>query len=186
MDKKSLIYKHATELIARHGFENTTIQMIADAGEISVGTVYNYFNNKEAILEYIFQVEYKKREAILKEISEGDVPIETKIRKIVDFQLSELEKNASVVRTIVKESMTKYFYEIEWIQKSVNLIKDAFIKMLAKAKINGEIRDLDEAIVSSLIYFSGYHLAWMNEDKEEDFRKTKEEVFDFIVNGIKK
>ncbi len=186
MDKRDLIYKCSTELIATNGYENTTIHMIANSAGISVGTVYNYFSSKEDILDYIFRVEYEKRENILKEISESDIPIEIKIQKIIDFQFSEVENNASVLKTLLQESMTKHFNEIGWIQKSVNLTKSAFANMFMKAKNRGEIRELDENIAASLIYFCGHHIVWINEDSKEDIEKTKKEIFNFIVNAIKK
>lgn len=47
---KSLILKNAQKLFVEKGIEQTTIRNIADAIEYSVGTVYLYFKDKNAIL----------------------------------------------------------------------------------------------------------------------------------------
>src|SRR5262245_61917324 len=45
------ILEVAQELFARRGFEATTTRDIAGAARIAVGTLFNYFPNKEAIVE---------------------------------------------------------------------------------------------------------------------------------------
>lgn len=47
---KSLILKNAQKLFVEKGIEQTTIRNIADSIEYSVGTVYLYFKDKNAIL----------------------------------------------------------------------------------------------------------------------------------------
>ena len=44
------IYAAAMELYRRHGFENVTVNMIAEAAEVSVPTFYAHYDSKEAIL----------------------------------------------------------------------------------------------------------------------------------------
>ncbi|WDP89547.1 MAG: helix-turn-helix transcriptional regulator [Desulfobacter sp.] len=44
----------AEHLFAQKGFLKTSVEQIADAAELSVGTVYFYFKNKEALLAALF------------------------------------------------------------------------------------------------------------------------------------
>ena len=44
----------AESLFADQGFIKTSVDQIADAAEVSVGTVYFYFKNKEALLADLF------------------------------------------------------------------------------------------------------------------------------------
>ncbi|OPY89657.1 MAG: Fatty acid metabolism regulator protein [Syntrophaceae bacterium PtaU1.Bin231] len=48
--KRSEIARKAIEVLARRGFQATTIQDIADASGLGKGTVYHYFKTKEEIL----------------------------------------------------------------------------------------------------------------------------------------
>jgi len=48
--KRSEIARKAIAILARRGFQATTIQNIADAAGLGKGTVYHYFNTKEEIL----------------------------------------------------------------------------------------------------------------------------------------
>ena len=49
------IQEAAESLFAGQGFLKTSVDQIADAAEVSVGTVYFYFKNKEALLSDLFE-----------------------------------------------------------------------------------------------------------------------------------
>jgi TetR/AcrR family fatty acid metabolism transcriptional regulator len=57
--KKEIIRRAAIEVISKLGFHGATTDRIAQEAKVAVGTIYNYFKNKEDILDYIFEVEYK-------------------------------------------------------------------------------------------------------------------------------
>lgn len=45
----------ALELFAEHGFESTSIRMIAERAGVSLGLLYHYFPSKESLLQELFQ-----------------------------------------------------------------------------------------------------------------------------------
>ena len=47
--------EHALALFARHGYERTSVRMIAESAGIAQGLLYNYFESKEALLRAIFE-----------------------------------------------------------------------------------------------------------------------------------
>ena len=52
---RALILEHALRLFAEHGYERTSVRMIAEAADISQGLLYNYFDSKDALLRAIFE-----------------------------------------------------------------------------------------------------------------------------------
>lgn len=57
VETKQRIIRTAMELFITQGFEQTTIDQIAEAADVAKGTIYNHFPEKEAILsEHIQQV----------------------------------------------------------------------------------------------------------------------------------
>ena len=52
---RAKIIATALELFARHGYEATSVRMIAQAAGIAQGLLYNYFPSKEALLATIVQ-----------------------------------------------------------------------------------------------------------------------------------
>src|ERR1043166_6631559 len=54
------IMEVAQELFARNGFDATTTRDIARAADIAVGTLFNYFATKEAIVESLISEAYAR------------------------------------------------------------------------------------------------------------------------------
>jgi len=67
-EKKEQIRDAAVDVISENGFYNTRMQDIADEAGLAVGTIYNYFSNKDDVLEYIFKVEMERRMEIMKDL----------------------------------------------------------------------------------------------------------------------
>ena len=49
------IIEHALRLFATHGYERTSVKMIAEAAGVSQGLLYNYFEGKDALLRAMFE-----------------------------------------------------------------------------------------------------------------------------------
>lgn len=64
------ILSAAETLFAEKGFHNTSVDEIADQAEVSVGTVYFYFKNKEALLIRLFDESLHRLRIILGNVFE--------------------------------------------------------------------------------------------------------------------
>ena len=49
-EMRERLYETATRLIAKHGYESTTLRNVADHAGVSVGLLYKYFPNKRAVV----------------------------------------------------------------------------------------------------------------------------------------
>jgi AcrR family transcriptional regulator len=49
---KALIQEHALRLFREQGYENTTVEQIAEAAEVSPSTFFRYFGSKEEVVVY--------------------------------------------------------------------------------------------------------------------------------------
>lgn len=56
-DRERRILKAASRLFRQSGYEGTKIERIADAAEVSTGTIYNYYRNKGDLLVAIVAME---------------------------------------------------------------------------------------------------------------------------------
>ncbi|RDY70621.1 TetR/AcrR family transcriptional regulator [Halobacillus trueperi] len=53
--KRDHIFQSALSLFAERGFDATTIPMIASDAKVGAGTIYRYFENKEVLVNTLFQ-----------------------------------------------------------------------------------------------------------------------------------
>ncbi|MDQ0175532.1 TetR/AcrR family transcriptional regulator [Bacillus chungangensis] len=54
-NKREDILLAALKLFTERGFDATTVPMIADTAKVGAGTIYRYFENKEVLLNSLFQ-----------------------------------------------------------------------------------------------------------------------------------
>jgi AcrR family transcriptional regulator len=96
------ILEAATVLYLEFGFSGTTMQMIADKSEFSVGYLYKHFAGKKAMLDEIIDgvlEQYENARASLLSESSGD-PLGA-IRKDIAQCAFQLQKNAQVMPLFV-------------------------------------------------------------------------------------
>jgi TetR/AcrR family transcriptional regulator, repressor of fatR-cypB operon len=55
LDKRSEIIQAALDLIVEHGFHGTSMAMVAKKAEVGAGTIYHYFESKEALIKELYQ-----------------------------------------------------------------------------------------------------------------------------------
>lgn len=186
MNKKELIRESAIKVIASEGYYNTTIKMIAKDAGIAVGTIYNYFKNKDEIIDYIFKVEHEKRIKFLNEMVQGKNTIFMKIETFLDFHFNDLEDNQNVGKVLIQESMMPSKRSIEGVERFLVDLPVIFAKMLKEAHKKNEIREIDYNIISNAIFHAirGVVYTLESSNKEKDYKKAKEELYEFILKGI--
>ena len=89
-DKKLEIIRTACRLFAQKGYHNTTIPDIANALNMSVGNLYNYFESKEELAKEVMLTVSGWVAQRIRKINEMDLPVREKIRLLVEsfFEIS--------------------------------------------------------------------------------------------------
>ncbi len=105
-ETKNRILSTALTLIARNGYDNTSIQEICKAAKVSTGAFYHHFKSKEnIIIESYKQFDVKASEYSMNYLSDKS-PLE-KIRKIVFFQISYAKMmSLDTMRQFYKSQLT--------------------------------------------------------------------------------
>ena len=117
--RKKQITSVAMELFARDGYQNTSISKIAQKAGISKGLMYNYFENKETLLEEIM---IKGLSDKIDEFSHlmGKMDSKEKFRQMVELTFDMVKKDphywrlymSLAIQPKVLESQQKTFQEI--------------------------------------------------------------------------
>jgi AcrR family transcriptional regulator len=92
---KSLILQGAKKLFLEKGIEQTTIRNIADEIDYSVGTVYVYFKDKNAILHDLHTIGFQELGASFQELFTIEDPME-RIRKMGMYYIKFAIENSEM------------------------------------------------------------------------------------------
>lgn len=91
-NRKEQILHQALHLFAEKGYESTSISMIAKAAEVSKGLLYNYFDNKEDLLNKVMTQGIQQ---IMLPLEQENLKMETpaEFRAFVEGNFAELMRN---------------------------------------------------------------------------------------------
>ncbi|OJJ19054.1 hypothetical protein BKI52_19740 [marine bacterium AO1-C] len=82
-ERKEEILQVALRLFGEKGYEATSIDMIAKTANISKGLVYNYFENKQKLLETVLDMFFEKLGDTFKALYDSAEPAEVIIRQML-------------------------------------------------------------------------------------------------------
>lgn len=186
MDKRILIYLNGVKIISQKGFYNTKVQDIVGAANVSVGSFYNYFNDKNDLLYFIFESNLL---SLLKKLNEIDIMSTNPIEKVdlyFNFLINECIENPELqkvisedcwylYRSLSDERKEKYFTLSQEVDvKFINIIKHGQSLGLIKSTPPILIYNLMNSIISDS--FNTYSL--------NSISVPLQESKDFFMNTI--
>jgi AcrR family transcriptional regulator len=87
-ETRAIIVEHALALFGKHGYDRTTVAMIASSAGISQGLMYRHFDSKAALLRAIFAQSMADVRASMAAAAEGKTPADRVERLIrVSFDI---------------------------------------------------------------------------------------------------
>lgn len=187
MEKKELLREKAIEVFAREGYHSTTVQMIADEAGTAVGTVYNYFDNKKDILNYIFAVEFNKRLNMLNQIKEMELTFKEKLIMFLKGHFNDLKNNINLATVLIQESTMPSKYQLEAVNDFTNKLPELFIEIIEEAKQKGEIRNVDSKLIGHAVFRTIRGIASVViKDANYNFSDARQELINFFWIGLNK
>ena len=117
-EKKDRIFQSAIIEFAEHGYDGANINTIAENARISVGSMYQYFENKEGLYLAIVHLGVETLKQVLDGIiaSEGDLFI--KIERIIEAIQIHSRENIHLTK-LYNEMTTEGHSELVW-----NIVSD--------------------------------------------------------------
>lgn len=152
------ILSAATGLFAVHGYDGTSMQMIADTVELSVGKLYLHFEGKEDIYSEIAEYHAGKMREMANKVSDPSMPPIERIRMRNRAVTTYLDENVEFVRFYVSEmkGMDKCTHCEDESEHRGHLseISDLFREAIER----GDIPNEDADILTAVIHGAGHGL----------------------------
>lgn len=152
-EKRIKILTVAVEEFATKGFENANINMIAKKAEVSVGSLYKYFDTKFDL--FLTSVNYGVGclEGILAPVIASDEDIMLKVEKIIRAAI-DFSKKAGVMIKLYNEFTTESNYELgqQISEKLEKITAEAYKQAIVQGQVAGEIRtDIDPGMAAFMV-----------------------------------
>ncbi len=89
---RKIILEKSKEIIIQDGLESMTMEKLACEAEISIGSIYNYFRNKEEICIGIMENEFMRLLNNVQEIANMKLPPVERLYKLTVFMFENFSK----------------------------------------------------------------------------------------------
>jgi len=127
----------ALQLFSEYGFHNVSMQQVADRSEFSIGTLYNFFDNKEHLYSTLLGGLSKKfHHAVTSAIEAGNEETEM-LRNFVIAKAEIFCDNMEVVRLYFQETSGSRFNFKAGLDEEIKIRYAEFMKKLTTVFANG-------------------------------------------------
>ncbi len=152
-EKRMKILNVAVNEFANHGFDNANINTIAKKAEVSVGSLYKYFDTKTDL--FLTSVDYgiSNLEAILESVIKSDEDVMVKLERLIRIAI-EFSRKSSVLIKLYNEFTGENDAELaKKIARSMETMTAmAYKNAIEEGQIKGEIRkDIDPGMAAYLV-----------------------------------
>lgn len=169
-EREERIIEAAAALFAERGFEATSIEAIAEQAGLAVGTVYNYFTNKTALL---MRVVLRGRPESLAQLAESmdelpDEPVEAIFRFLVKQTRGALRHDKRLWRVV--HSTTAWQPEafgreyVDSLRQVLDLLTELLTRLQQKGTIAADVSIHDASRVISVVAMELYRRFVSDED----------------------
>lgn len=165
------------KLLEDHNYQSLNMKLIAQEAEMAVGTLYNYYQNKEELFLAVFKQSWQKTFAKLDQILSEQKKEKNILVELVISLYNEICQRKGIGSEIIKADIFNE-NDITVIKKTLRSKFKSALKILEQnqkieLKKAVEIRLIDSLILTTV------HLA-------TDYSEQKEENIEFIKNIIQK
>lgn len=185
------ILRAAEILFARDGYHQTSIEQIADKSEVSVGTVYFYFKNKEDLLvQLLDNIGFKIREMLGAEFKKERVSMQDFKNSgrvfFEDICLKHQESITIFLRESVGQSTHVEKHRKKIFDRLIGDVREALLRMAGDGATCFKSELAPEVIAVSIMgmfeRIAYQSLIWQN--RTRDLKEIGRDAVDFIIGGI--
>ncbi len=189
-DKYLRIILAATRVFARKGFFHSRISDIAKEAKVADGTIYIYFDNKDAILIALFEEQMK---SVIENMVSHLGRERDCLRKLEIFALTHLElieqnpDMAEIIQVELRQSgkfMKEYKNEgfAKYLDLIADIVKQGQLESIFKDDVIPNV--FKRAFFGALDEISRFWV--LSSRRQYDIRTAAKQVSDYFINGIRR
>jgi AcrR family transcriptional regulator len=184
--KRGEILRCFTELVAERGYDEVSVRDVAEALDISKGTVLHHFRSKEAILEQINNDYMSRRLAEARDyLPELDDPVDELQAFICHLMLCQQDDRAATVafsREIRRSAEEPMMAEVRQLRDEFSAI---LVEILERGAKSGAFADVDPQLTAVQIFgMVNWAWTWFRPDGPKDAAEIAAQFSRTVIGGL--
>jgi AcrR family transcriptional regulator len=152
--RRQEIIRAAQAVFAEKGFDNATLEEIAERAEFGKGTVYNYFDNKDTLFTAAMMDLFDDVTSIARQISELGVPareaLAEYVRRMVAYYQANFDFCRMLMREWVRPELKGFTCSLDEVHARMQMVAEPLAALLKAAMRRREIRRADPMMLAQM------------------------------------
>ena len=188
-ERRSQILEAARKIFSKHGFHKARMSDIAEASGLSKGSLYWYFENKNAIIIHLVERIFEPGLRDLRKLVQQDRPALERIQLYIERVIQDMERmlewmplaydfiSLAFRQKAVQQTITKYYRD------NMRIL----IPLIEQGIKRGEIKPIsaEEAAIAIGAIIEGTAVLWMYDAEAIDIRRHIHSSMDLLLEGLR-
>jgi AcrR family transcriptional regulator len=187
-ETRSSIINYAIGLFKDKGFQQTSMEEIAEKSDVSKGTLYNYFSDKESILVGYFQSTIADYGMGIKEAITDSKDLKSKLYNLLDFKKFIMGNDMELSTIYLRYRMQTLFSSDPFDNPNRSGFENIMLEIIKEAQDKMEIRSDIPAIIITRTFqllTVNYFLSTINAKEPIEMDVLKTQLIELFLNGTK-
>ena len=186
--RRAEILTAAGQLFAEKGYHRTTTQNIAEAAEVSEGTIYNYFSSKEELLFAIMERISQSQNSGDRDLEAFSEDPKAFFRALLDSRQDSLKENRIMLQAILSEILVNPELRDRYYEELIVPEIESMRILLEERTNQGQIQLSDPSLVARILMaiFSGLFLLQVSGDEviSTQWKELTNQLTDIFFDGV--
>jgi len=152
--RRSEIVHAAQAVFAEKGFDNATLEEIAERAEFGKGTVYNYFGSKESLFTAAMMDLFDDVTGIARLVCELNVPIRDTLseymRRMVAYYQANFDFCRMLMREWVRPELEGFTCPLDEVHTRIQAVAEPLAQLVKAAMRRREVRRADPMVLAKM------------------------------------
>jgi len=145
------IFHQVARIFLKKGFQETSMQEIAQATGLGKSTLYDYFRTKDEILIYFFEDQLNDMTTEAQKIALQNIPADKRLRQIMEKYLESLLANKNLFLKLMQESQRLKPESQKSVQQKRHAYQDLVCALIDEGIREGVFRNINSLLAARLL-----------------------------------
>jgi len=189
---REAILEAAKALLSRVGFADATMSALADEAGVSVGTLYNYFESRDDVIQRLIEHETEQLIQCANALDPARDPLE-RLRQMLRNELRYVEERGALMAMAMQAGVVDPVRSTDTEMQAATQVSRTRIlslhqELLAEAGAQGLIRpELSPELLARALdgMLAAFVFGWLSSERTTELSSQCDFVFDLFLRGAR-
>jgi TetR/AcrR family transcriptional regulator, cholesterol catabolism regulator len=179
------IFRIATELFARNGFDATGVQELSEAVGLGRGALYYHIKSKEDLLFSICTALLDNMLEQAVEISDSDLPVDVRVHRLAEVLVRDLADKRDAWTVSLSELRALPPTKRRRVIALRDQFEDTWSRLLAEGARDGILRPVDDVALRGILGLLNSTHLWIAEAGRLRPEEVADTYIDLLMEGLR-